>query len=160
MERSRGEPRAGFPGAYTEVQQKISASIYPAEAACASPRSSLAQSRNTNGEERHQTPRGADWPQHKAFWAVPSACFPAWIIKAPCWFKRRNMPYSELPFPCQQPKSIRKDTSSPVQVALLNTSMLSALVGGEDTGLCAPAEQKSASTSEADSKWEMLESIK
>lgn len=70
------------------------------------------------------------------------------------------MLYGELLFPCQQPKSIRKDTSSPVQVTLLNTSLLSAVGGGEDLGLCALAEQKSANTSEADSKREMLESIK
>lgn len=62
------------------------------------------------------------------------------------------MPQGQLPFPCQQPNSTRRDTSSPAQVTLLNTSLLSAGDGGEDMGLSGPAELKSASTSEADSK--------
>lgn len=43
---------------------------------------------------------------------------------------------------------------------LLNTSLLSTGGGAEDMGLSGPAEQKSASTSEADSKREMLQYIK
>lgn len=54
-EMSGVEQQGGFPIAHTEVQQKSSARIYPAEAARASPCASLAQRRNTNGEERHQT---------------------------------------------------------------------------------------------------------
>lgn len=52
--RSWGEQQAGLLVAFTEVQQKSSASIYPDEAACARRCSSLAHIRNTNTEKRHQ----------------------------------------------------------------------------------------------------------